>query len=305
MSWLKRLKDGLSKSTEKITTGISDIVTKRKLDEEALEELEELLVMADLGAATAAKVIENFSRTRFGKEVEPDEVKVALAQEIAEILKPVAQELRLEDDHMPQVVMLVGVNGNGKTTTLGKLAQQYKQVGKQVMVAACDTFRAAAVEQLQVWGERAGCSVVTGRPQADPGSVAYQALERAKAEGVDVLLIDTAGRLQNKKDLMEELAKIRRVIQKLDDAAPHHTILVLDATTGQNAHSQAKAFQEIADISGLIVTKLDGTAKGGVVVALAEAFNLPIHAVGVGEGIEDLHSFDPEVFARDLMGVAS
>lgn len=303
MSWLTKLKTGLSKSSAKITDGLAAIVTKRKLDDEMLEELEELLVMADLGASTAAKVVGNFSRTRFGKDVSEEEVKTALAEEIAAILAPVAKPLQPDFSHRPQVVMMVGVNGNGKTTTLGKLAAQYKADGKKVMLAACDTFRAAAVEQLAEWGRRAGVEVITGKSQADPASVAFAALEQAKAAGADILFIDTAGRLQNKKDLMEELAKIRRVLGKLDESAPHHTLLVLDATTGQNAHSQAAAFGEIANITGLIVTKLDGTAKGGVVVGLAEAFKLPIHAVGVGEGIEDLNAFDANEFAKDLMGV--
>ncbi len=303
MSWFKKLKSGLSKSSQKITGGIAGIVTRRKLDDAMLEELEELLVMADLGAATAAKVAASFGKSRFDKEISEEEVKEALASEIAEILAPVAIPLELDFTHLPQVVLMVGVNGNGKTTTLGKLAAQYVGEGKKVMLAACDTFRAAAVEQLAEWGRRAGCEVISGAAQADPASVAYAALEKARAAKADVLFIDTAGRLQNKAGLMEELAKIRRVLTKLDDTAPHHTILVLDATTGQNAHSQAAAFQELVNISGLIVTKLDGTAKGGVVVALAEAFGLPIHAVGVGEGIDDLNAFDAEEFARDLVGL--
>lgn len=303
MSWLHKLKSGLSKSTQKITGGIAAIVTHRKLDDAMLEELEELLVMADMGAATAAKIVANFGKSRFGKDISEDEVRAALAEEIAAILQPVAKPLTPDFTHSPQVVLMVGVNGNGKTTTLGKLAAQYQQQGKKVMLAACDTFRAAAVEQLAVWGERAGVEVVQGKPQSDPAAVAYAALEKARAEKADILFIDTAGRLQNKKDLMEELAKIRRVLTKLDETAPHYTILVLDATTGQNAHSQLAAFREIASVTGIIVTKLDGTAKGGVVVALAEAFKLPIHAVGVGEGIDDLNAFDASEFAKDLMGV--
>lgn len=305
MGWFKKLTSGLSKSSSKITESISGILTKRKLDEAMLEELEDALIMADLGASTAATLVQSFGKTRFNKEVTDEEVRQALAVDIAEILTPVAVPLQLDSSHTPQVILMVGVNGNGKTTTLGKLAKQYHDEGKKVMIAACDTFRAAAVEQLQVWGERAGCPVVTGPMQSDPASVAYQALERAKQENADVLLIDTAGRLQNKKGLMEELAKIIRVLQKLDETAPHHTLLVLDATTGQNAHSQVKEFQDIAAISGLVVTKLDGSAKGGVVVALAEAFGLPIHAVGVGEAIDDLHAFDAHDFARGLMGVSA
>lgn len=303
MSWFKRLSSGLSKSSSKLTEGISGIFTKRKLDDEMLEELEELLILSDMGASTAATLVANFAKSRFDKEISEDEVKTALAEEIALLLEPVAKPLSVEAGHQPHVIMMVGVNGNGKTTTLGKLAQQYRQRGKRVMIAACDTFRAAAVEQLSVWGERAGCPVVTGAPNADPASVAYQALEQAQAQSADILLIDTAGRLQNKANLMEELSKISRVLTKLDDTAPHETVLVLDATTGQNAHSQAQSFRGSANITGLIVTKLDGTAKGGVVVALAEKFGLPIHAVGVGESIEDLHDFTPRDFARSLMGL--
>lgn len=303
MSWLKKLKSGLSKSSQKLTDGITSIVTQRKLDDAMLEELEELLVMADIGAGTATTIIASFGKSRFNKEVDPEEVKQALADEITAILKPVATPLAPDWNHTPQVIMMVGVNGNGKTTTLGKLAQQYKQQGKKVMIAACDTFRAAAVEQLVVWGERSGCPVITGKHEADPASVAFTALEQAITDQADILLIDTAGRLQNKHHLMEELAKISRVVKKLDESAPHHTVLVLDATTGQNAHSQVKAFKDIADISGLIVTKLDGTAKGGVVVALAEAFQIPIYAVGVGEAIDDLNAFEAPVFAKNLMGI--
>ena len=303
MSWLKRLKSGLSKSSEKMTEGISGIFTKRKLDDEMLEELEELLITSDLGAATAAKIVAGFSKNKFDKEIAPDEVKKELAGEIAKILQPVTKKLELDASKSPEVIMLVGVNGNGKTTTLGKLAQQFKEQGKTVMIAACDTFRAAAVEQLSVWGQRAGCEVITGAQNSDPASVAFSAYEKAKSSSVDVLLIDTAGRLQNKKGLMEELAKISRVIKKIDENAPHETVLVLDATTGQNAHSQVQAFKEMVDISGIIITKLDGTAKGGVVVSLAEKFGLPIYAVGVGESIEDLQSFDAEDFSKSFFGL--
>ncbi len=303
MSWFKKLTSGLSKSSTKISQGISDIFTKRKLDDEMIEELEELLIMADLGAATAAKVVRGFAKGKFDKEIAEDEVKEALAEQISQILQPVAQPIAIDRDKHPHVIMMVGVNGNGKTTTLGKLALQYGNQGHKVMMVACDTFRAAAVEQLQVWGQRAGCTVITGESNADPASVAYAAMEKARQEGADILLIDTAGRLQNKKDLMEELAKISRVVKKIDPSAPHDTVLVLDATTGQNAHSQAQSFKDIADISGIIVTKLDGTAKGGVVVGLAEAFKLPIHAVGVGEQIEDLNAFDARDFSKGLMGI--
>jgi len=303
MSWLKKLKSGLSKSSEKITEGISGIFTKRKIDDEMLEELEDLLIMADIGASTSSKIVAEFSKGRFDKEISEEEVKEALAEQIATILEPVTKPLNISESSSPHVIIMVGVNGNGKTTTLGKLAEQYKKDGKKIMLAACDTFRAAAVEQLSVWGERSGCKVIKGEPNADPASVAYSALEAAKNEDADVLLIDTAGRLQNKSGLMEELAKIARVLKKIDENAPHDTVLVLDATTGQNAHSQAETFGEIANISGIIVTKLDGTAKGGVVVALAEKFKLPLHAIGVGEGINDLQHFDADDFARSLMGL--
>lgn len=303
MSWLKRLTSGLSKSSNKISEGISSIVTKRKLDDAMLEELEELLIMADMGAATAARIVGNIAKKRFEKEVDPGEVKRALAEEIAEILAPVAQALTPLQSNKPHTIVMVGVNGNGKTTTVGKIAHQLRGEGKNVTIAACDTFRAAAVEQLAEWGERAKCQVFTGEPNADPASVAYQALESAKAQNSDVLLIDTAGRLQNKSHLMDELGKVTRVLSKLDDTAPHDTILVLDATTGQNAHSQVQLFKEHANITGLIVTKLDGTAKGGVVVALADQYKLPIVAVGVGETIEDLQPFSPSEYAESLVGI--
>lgn len=303
MSWIKKLTSGLSKSSNKISQTIGGIVTKRVLDDAMLEELEDALIMADVGTTASAKIVQGFAKQRFNKEVEEQEVKEALADEMTKILEPVTVPLTLDPQQTPHVMMMVGVNGNGKTTTLGKLAQQFTQEGKSVMIAACDTFRAAAVEQVSVWGDRTNCPVVTGKIGADPASVAYEAFEKAKAEGVDVLMIDTAGRLQNKKGLMEELAKIGRVLKKIDESAPHDTVLVLDATTGQNAHSQVAAFKETVDISGLIVTKLDGTAKGGVVVALADRFALPIHAIGVGEGVEDLQAFSASDFSKKLLGV--
>ncbi len=280
------------------------IVTKRKLDEAMLEALEELLISSDMGVNVASEVTAALAKDRFDKEVSAEEVREVLAEKIAAILATSAQPLTLSNAS-PHVVLVVGVNGNGKTTTLGKLAQQYKSEGKKVMMAACDTFRAAAVEQLSEWGNRVGVEVISGPAQSDPGSVAYKALEEAKKKNIDVLLIDSAGRLQNKEGLMEELAKIIRVMKKLDEHAPHHTVLVLDATTGQNAHSQVQVFKEKVNISGLIVTKLDGTAKGGVVVALAKKFGLPIYAVGVGEGVEDLKPFAAADFARSLMGLGN
>lgn len=302
MNWLSKLTSGLSKTSSNLSSGITDIFTKRKLDDEMLEELEELLIMADMGAGTAANIVADFGEGRFDKEISEEEVKAALAQQITKILAPVTVSLDIHKEHSPYVVLVVGVNGNGKTTTIGKLAHELTSQGHAVMLAAADTFRAAAVEQLTVWGERVGCDVVTGEANADPASVAYRALEEAKAKHIDVLMIDTAGRLQNKANLMEELKKIERVLQKLDDTAPHAVIQVLDGTTGQNAISQVKAFKELVNVTGLVVTKLDGTAKAGIVVALADQFKLPIHAIGVGEGIEDLQPFDAAAFAKGLVG---
>jgi len=300
--FFSRLKEGLSRSTQKLSGSITSVFTKRQLDDEALEELEELLIAADLGTTVANKVIGSFRRSRFGKEVTDVEVKEALADEIAQILTPVARPLTLDPSLKPHVVLVVGVNGTGKTTTIGKLAQAYREDGKKVTMAAGDTFRAAAVEQLQVWGERTGADVIAGAVNADAAGLAYDALAKARETGSDVLLIDTAGRLHNKAALMDELAKIIRVIRKLDPTAPHSVILVLDATTGQNALQQVKVFKEMVEVTGLVVTKLDGSARGGVVVALAEDFKLPIHAVGVGERAGDLRAFNPRDFARGLVG---
>ena len=276
-------------------------VKKRVLDDAMLESLEDLLVTADMGVETALKLSARIAEGRFGRRVSTEEIKEALAGEIAGILEPVARPLPLYAKR-PQVVLVVGVNGSGKTTTIGKLASQLRGAGKTVIVAAGDTFRAAAVEQLQIWGERAGVPVMTAPQGSDPASLAYEAMEKSEKDGADILMIDTAGRLQNRKDLMEELAKIVRVLRKRDPEAPHNTVLVLDATTGQNAISQVEIFQKIADVSGLVMTKLDGTAKGGILVALADRFGLPIHAVGVGEKIDDLAPFDPDEFARALTG---
>ena len=274
---------------------------RRVLDDAMLEQLEELLISADLGVDAALRVSAELAEGRFGKRLGASEIKALLADEVARVLEPVARPLPLRPKK-PQVVLVVGVNGSGKTTTIGKLASQLKAAGKSVVIAAGDTFRAAAVEQLQVWGERAGVPVLTAAHGSDPASLAYEAMERAEAEGADLLMIDTAGRLQNRADLMSELEKIVRVIRKKDPDAPHDTLLVLDATVGQNALSQVELFRKAADVTGLVMTKLDGTAKGGVLVALAEKFGLPIHAVGVGEGIDDLAPFDPEDFARALTG---
>ena len=300
--FLSRLTKGLSRSAGKLGEGLGAVFTKRKLDEDAIADLEDALIGADLGTEVTKRIVGNFRKTRFGKEVTEAEVKEALAQEIAEILAPVARPLTISPERAPHVVLVVGVNGNGKTTTIGKLALQYREQGLKPMLAAGDTFRAAAVEQLQIWGERTGAPVVTAPANSDPAGLAFDALARAKAEGKDVLLIDTAGRLHNKSALMEELQKIIRVLRKQDPTAPHSTILVLDATTGQNAITQVSVFREMVDITGLIVTKLDGSARGGIVVALAEQFGLPVHAVGVGEQAGDLKPFYPMDFARGLLG---
>ncbi|WGR62955.1 signal recognition particle-docking protein FtsY (plasmid) [Paracoccus ferrooxidans] len=275
---------------------------RRELDDEMLEQLEEMLIQADMGVETALRVTANIAEGRMGRRISATELKELLAGEIARIMTPVAKPLPLYPKR-PQVVLVVGVNGSGKTTTIGKLASQFKAAGKKVVIAAGDTFRAAAVEQLQVWGQRAGVPVMTAPEGTDPASLAFDAMTRADAEGADLLMIDTAGRLQNRQDLMEELAKIVRVIRKKDPSAPHNTLLVLDATTGQNALSQVETFQKLADVSGLVMTKLDGTARGGVLVALADRFGLPIHAIGVGEQIDDLDAFDAREFARALVGL--
>jgi len=303
LGFFSRLKEGLSRSTQKLTGGIAAVLTKRKLDDAGLEELEELLIGADLGPEVAARIIAGFRSSRFGSEITEAEIKASLAGEIAAILEPVAQPLVIDRALRPHVVLVVGVNGTGKTTTIGKLALQYQQEGMRPILVAGDTFRAAAVEQLQVWGVRTGAPVVSGPPNADAAGLAFDALTRAKAEAADVLLIDTAGRLHNKGALMEELAKIIRVIRKQDVTAPHSVLLVLDATTGQNAMEQVRVFQDIVAVTGLVVTKLDGSARGGIVVALAEAFGLPVHAVGVGEQAGDLRPFDAMDFARGLVGV--
>ncbi|SFO85567.1 signal recognition particle-docking protein FtsY [Tranquillimonas alkanivorans] len=277
-------------------------VIRRTLDDDMLEQLEELLISADMGVDTALRVTANMAEGRFGKKLSTQEIKQLLADEVTRIMEPVAKPMPLYPNR-PQVVLVVGVNGSGKTTTIGKLASQFRAAGKSVVIAACDTFRAAAVEQLQVWGDRAGVPVLTAQQGTDPASLAFDAMTKAEAEGADLLMIDTAGRLQNRQDLMEELAKIVRVIRKKDPSAPHNTLLVLDATTGQNAVNQVEIFEKLADVSGLVMTKLDGTAKGGVLVALADKFGLPIHAIGVGEQIDDLAPFDPEDFARALTGL--
>lgn len=305
LGFFSRLKEGLSRSTQKLSDSITTVIRKRRLDDEVLEELEDVLISADLGTEAAARVIAAFRRSRFGKEVTDAEIKQALAEEIAAILQPVAQPLVLDPARKPHVVLVVGVNGTGKTTTIGKMALQYREEGKRPVLVAGDTFRAAAVEQLQIWGERVGAPVIAGGKNADAAGLAFEALTRAKAEAADVLLIDTAGRLHNRSVLMEELRKIIRVIRKQDETAPHSVLLVLDATTGQNAVQQVKVFKEMVDVTGLVVTKLDGSARGGIVIALAETFKLPVHAVGVGERASDLRPFDAGEFARGLVGADS
>ncbi len=304
--WLSRLTGGLSRSTARFTQGLSDVFTKSKLDPEDLDALEELLIAADLGPKTAAKIVKAFSLHKFDKDADADAIKTVLAQEIEKILTPIAVPLNIKKpENGPFVILVTGVNGVGKTTTIGKLGFQIQRQGHRVMLAAADTFRAAAVEQIQIWGQRLHVPVVAKDIGADAAAVAFEAYEKAKAEGYDVLVVDTAGRLHNKGDLMAELGKIVRVLGKNDATAPHATLLVLDATTGQNAFAQVEAFNDIAKITGLVVTKLDGSAKGGVVVGLADRFTLPVHAVGVGEGIEDLQPFTARDYARSLTGLAS
>ncbi|MEZ5757832.1 MAG: signal recognition particle-docking protein FtsY [Emcibacteraceae bacterium] len=303
LGWFGRLKQGLKKSSTALTEGITNIFTKKRLDASTLEELEDLLIMSDLGVAVSARVCERLSKNKFDKQISAEEVQVALAEEIGEIMQDVAKPLIVSGEHKPHVILMVGVNGAGKTTTIGKLAKQFKNQGKSVMLAAGDTFRAAAIEQLQIWGQRNDVPVVSGKEGCDAAGLAYDALRRAQETNTDILMIDTAGRLQNKSHLMDELKKIIRVIKKFDETAPHDTVLILDATTGQNAVMQTEVFREMAGISGIIMTKLDGTARGGVLVACAEKFKLPIHAIGVGETIDDLQPFDAGDFSKMLVGV--
>ena len=302
--WLDRLTQGLKRTSSHLTDGITDLFTKRRLDDAALEGLEELLITADIGVTTSAGLVAKLAKTRFEAQPDPQEVRRFLAGEVAKILAPVAKPFEIDRRLKPHVVLVVGVNGAGKTTTIGKIAARKKAEGFNVMLAAGDTFRAAAVDQLKIWGERTHCPVITRETGADAAGLAFDALNEAKRRHCDVLLIDTAGRLQNKKNLMEEVQKIIRVLKKQDDSAPHSVLLVLDATTGQNAHSQVEIFSQMTDVTGLVVTKLDGTARGGVIVALAEKFGKPVHAVGVGESAEDLRSFEAEAFARSLLGLS-
>jgi fused signal recognition particle receptor len=301
--WLQRLKRGLGRSSARLGEGIAGIFTRRRLDEETLTELEELLIQADMGMAIADEVTSRLRKTRFGQEVSPEEVRASLAEVIVELLEPVARPLKIDRALKPHVVLVVGVNGSGKTTTIGKLAKSYRDAGLAVHLAAGDTFRAAAVEQLKIWADRTGCPITTRPTGADAAGLALDALTAAKAEGADVLLIDTAGRLQNRTDLMAELQKVVRVLKKGDPAAPHSVLLVLDATVGQNAHAQAETFRDMVGVTGIVMTKLDGTARGGVLVSLAERYGIPVHAIGVGETAEDLRPFEAPSFARSLVGL--
>ncbi len=301
--WLARLRAGLSRSSSRLSDGISEIIGGRRLDDPAIQRIEELLISADLGVATAARLSANLAKTRFGGEVTSEDVRGALADDITAILEPVAHPLEIEPGLKPHVVLVCGVNGVGKTTTIGKLAKLHADAGAKVILAAGDTFRAAGVSQLELWGERVGCPVISRPTGSDAAGLAFDALVEARERGADLLIVDTAGRLHNRADLMAELQKIIRVLKKIDETAPHSCLLVLDATTGQNAHAQVETFRDMTAVTGLIVTKLDGTAKGGVLVALAERFALPVHAVGVGEAAEDLRPFEARAFARGLMGL--
>ncbi len=302
-TWFQKLKSGLSRSSGALTEQIAAVFTKRKLDGQALEELEDMLIRADLGADTAARITDALRIGRYDKEISDAEVKAVLAEEIGKALAPVARPLVIDPSLKPHVVLVVGVNGTGKTTTIGKLAAKLRAEGKSVVLAAGDTFRAAAIEQLKIWGERTGATVVSGAQGADAAGLAYDALETARDESADVLLIDTAGRLQNKDALMAELEKVIRVIRKVDPSAPHSVLLTLDATTGQNAVSQVDIFGKRAGVTGLVMTKLDGTARGGILVAIAAQYGLPVHFIGVGEGVDDLEPFAAEDFARALAGL--
>jgi fused signal recognition particle receptor len=300
LGWFQRLRQGLAKTSARLSQDIAGIFTKRKLDADTLQELEDLLIQADLGVEMAQRITAALAKGRHDKEVSPEEVRAVLAAEVERTLAPVARPLRVESGDRPHVILVVGVNGTGKTTTIGKVAHRLVGEGKSVMLAAGDTFRAAAIDQLRIWGQRAGAAVVARDVGADAAGLAFDALTRGRHEGCDVLLIDTAGRLQNKQALMDELEKVIRVLRKIDPGAPHQVLLVLDATTGQNALNQVEVFKDRAGVTGLIMTKLDGTARGGILVAISAKFGLPVHAVGVGEGVEDLSEFDAGEFARAI-----
>lgn len=298
-----KITNQLSNSSNKISAAISQIFTHKKLDNSTLEELEETLILSDLGADVAIDIIKKFKAKKFEKNIDENSVKKFLGEEILKILQPCEKELKIDDNLKPQVIIFNGVNGAGKTTTIGKIAANLKSQNKKVLIAACDTFRAAASQQLEIWAQRANCEIITAQKEAeDPAAVAYRAFDFARKNNFDVLLIDTAGRLQNKQNLMDELKKINSVLKKIDSSAPHENLLILDATTGQNAKSQLEIFNQIVGITGLVITKLDGSAKGGIVVALAQKFNKPIYAIGVGEKIEDLQEFNAIDFVNNLVG---
>jgi len=301
-SWWQRLTGGLKRTSVSLSSTISDLVAKRRLDRAMLDEIEEVLIRADLGVDTAARIAAAVGEGRYDKAISADEVKAVLAAEVQRTLAPVARPLEIAGER-PFVVLVVGVNGSGKTTTIGKLAEKFRREGRKVMLAAGDTFRAAAIDQLKIWGERTRAPVMAREPGADAAGLAFDAITAAKAQGIDVLLVDTAGRLQNKAALMGELDKIVRVLRKVDASAPHAVLLVLDATVGQNALAQVEVFHRTAGVTGLAMTKLDGTARGGILVAVAEKFGLPVHMIGVGEGVEDLEPFDARDFARAIAGL--
>ncbi len=304
-SWYERMRLGFQKTSDRLGDNLTGLLTKAALDEAILDEIEEALVASDLGPATAARVRARLASERFERGLSEAAIRDVVAQELEKILRPVAEPLEIIAFPRPQVILVVGVNGSGKTTTIAKLAHLFQEQDYSVLLAAGDTFRAAAIEQLQIWADRAGVPVIAGPEGSDSSAIVYDGVKKATAEGIDVLIVDTAGRLQNKKDLMDELAKIRRVLGRLNPAAPHDVVLVLDAQTGQNALSQIEVFREVAGVTGLVMTKLDGTARGGVLVAAADAYGLPIHAIGVGEGMDDLRPFDPAEAARAIAGVAA
>jgi fused signal recognition particle receptor len=300
--WFARLASGLKRSSDNLTSSITSVFTKRKLDAATLDELEDVLIQADLGMDTAMAITETLRRDRFDKDVSGEDVRAVLAAEVEKVLGPVARPLTVDASKKPFVILMIGVNGSGKTTTIGKLAQKFAAEGKSVMLAAGDTFRAAAIEQLQVWGQRTGAPVIAKPAGADASGLAFDAVTQARAEGRDVLIIDTAGRLQNRDELMNELEKVIRVIKKVDPEAPHATLLTLDATTGQNALKQVEIFGQRAGVTGLVMTKLDGTARGGILVAIARRFGLPVHFIGVGESVGDLEPFEAKDFAKAIAG---
>lgn len=302
--WRERMFGGFKKTSSKLTDSLAGLVTKSKLDADTLDAIEEALIVSDLGPATAAQIREKLASSRFEKGIDLDGIREVVADELTEILAPVAKPLEIEAFPRPQVILVIGVNGSGKTTTIAKLAHLFVEQDYGVLLAAGDTFRAAAIGQLKVWADRVGVPIITGPEGGDSASIVYDAVKKATAEGIDVLIVDTAGRLQNKSELMDELAKIRRVLGRLNPAAPHDVVLVLDATTGQNALSQIEVFKEVAGVTGLVMTKLDGSARGGILVAAAKQFGLPIHAIGVGEGMEDLRPFDPRDLATAIAGSA-